>query len=96
MKRGFGFVKAIERNEGVAALELCFGKFRPDLQRLFVEPERLFEFAVRVRALSAFEQANRIGRVIAESFLRLRANGRSTGQRQQQNATRREEEFVPE
>src|SRR5690242_20214389 len=96
MKRGFGFVETIERNECVAALELCFGKLRPDLQRLFVEPERLLEVTVRMRALSAFEQTHRIGCVVAESFFGLRANRRSTTQRQQQNATRREEEFVPE
>jgi hypothetical protein len=49
-----------------------------------------------MRALSAFEQTYRIGCIVAESFFALRANRRSATQRQQQNATRREEEFVPE
>src|SRR5690349_19961903 len=95
MKSGFCFVEAVERNECVAALELCFGKLRPDLLRLFVERERLLEVTVCMRALSPFEQTHRIGCIVAESFFGLGANGRSATQRQQQNATRREEEFVP-
>ena len=96
MKRGLGFVESSERGECVAALKLCFRKLGPHLQRLFVEAESLFEFATRVRALSAFEQSYRIGRIITESFVRLCRDRRSATQREQQNARRREEEFVPE
>jgi hypothetical protein len=62
---------------------------------LFVKAEGSFKLAARVRALSAFKQSDWIGRVVTECFFCLRTGGRSATRNKQQDAARRQEEFVP-
>src|SRR5688572_5762639 len=65
----FSFRETAQRGECVAALKLRFGKLRFDFERLFVERERLLEFAARVCTLSAFEHSDWIGRTVAEGIV---------------------------
>ncbi len=87
-KRRFSFVKTRQRSECVAALKLCFGKLRTHLERLFIEPDCLFQLASCVCALSAFEEPDGIRRLIAKRFLDLRRNSPGSTQKEQREACR--------
>ena len=79
-KCGFSITQTAQQREYVSHLKFGFGKFRFDLDRLFVvrqgpfvELQVLRQLASRMSILTLLEQLNRVSSAVSQGILSLRA-----------------------